>query len=83
MEALVQLFTSLRALKEEMEQMKNPIGSIKNPARTCKDLYLSHKDFPDGKQCLSMRLINPSSYLKQFLPQRPNAPFPTCKTLVM
>ncbi|XP_022105761.1 collagen alpha-1(V) chain-like isoform X2 [Acanthaster planci] len=48
MEALVQLFTSLRALKEEMEQMKNPIGSIKNPARTCKDLYLSHKDFPDG-----------------------------------
>ncbi len=48
MEALVQLFTSLRALKEEMEQMKNPIGTIKNPARTCKDLYLSHKDFKDG-----------------------------------
>ncbi|GCB81901.1 hypothetical protein scyTo_0022589, partial [Scyliorhinus torazame] len=41
------IFDSLDNLKMEVDRMKNPMGTHSNPARTCKDLQLSHPDFPD------------------------------------
>lgn len=48
-QALEQLFGSLEELKVEVQRFKRPVGSRENPARTCKDLWLCHDDFEDGK----------------------------------
>lgn len=48
MEGIEDVFGSLNNLKQDIEQMKFPLGTQDNPARTCKDLQLSQPDFPDG-----------------------------------
>uniref|UniRef100_A0A7N8XQQ5 Procollagen, type V, alpha 1 n=1 Tax=Mastacembelus armatus TaxID=205130 RepID=A0A7N8XQQ5_9TELE len=48
-DGMEEIFGSLNSLKLEIEQMKHPMGTQSNPARTCKDLQLCHPDFPDGE----------------------------------
>ncbi|EPQ15332.1 Collagen alpha-1(XI) chain [Myotis brandtii] len=48
-DGMEEIFGSLNSLKQDIEHMKFPMGTQTNPARTCKDLQLSHPDFPDGK----------------------------------
>lgn len=47
-EGLENVFESLKNLKQNVENIKFPLGSQEHPARTCKDLELSQPDFPDG-----------------------------------
>lgn len=62
-DGMEEIFGSLNSLKLEIEQMKHPLGTQSNPARTCKDLQLCHPDFADGmdhfvskKACLEIAL---------------------------
>lgn len=48
-EGMEDIFSSLNNLKQDIERLKYPVGSQNNPARTCKDLQLSHPEFPDGE----------------------------------
>uniref|UniRef100_A0A8D3BFD2 Collagen, type XI, alpha 1a n=1 Tax=Scophthalmus maximus TaxID=52904 RepID=A0A8D3BFD2_SCOMX len=48
-EGMEDIFGSLNNLKQDIERMKYPMGTQNNPARTCKDLQLSHPEFPDGE----------------------------------
>ncbi|CAM9130919.1 unnamed protein product, partial [Lampetra fluviatilis] len=47
-DGMEEIFASLNSLKIEIEQIKHPLGTQSNPARTCKDLQLCHPDFPNG-----------------------------------
>lgn len=48
-EGMEEIFSSLNNLKQDIERLKYPMGTQNNPARTCKDLQLSHPEFPDGE----------------------------------
>lgn len=48
MEGMEDVFGSLSNLKQDIERMKFPMGTLDNPARTCNDLLLSQPDYPDG-----------------------------------
>lgn len=49
-EDMEDIFSSLNNLKQDIERLKYPMGTQNNPARTCKDLQLSHPEFSDGEQ---------------------------------
>uniref|UniRef100_A0A665W0E3 Procollagen, type V, alpha 1 n=1 Tax=Echeneis naucrates TaxID=173247 RepID=A0A665W0E3_ECHNA len=70
-DGMEEIFGSLNSLKLEIEQMKHPLGTQNNPARTCKDLQLCHPDFPDAA-CMQETLLtswakeNPGSWFSEF-----------------
>jgi len=45
---LGEIFAALESLKNELMMMKEPYGTSDNPARSCRDLWLCHRDFADG-----------------------------------
>lgn len=47
-QGLDEVYAALESLQEELNLMKDPVGTMENPARSCKDLWLCHPDFPNG-----------------------------------
>merc|ERR1719402_997826 len=45
---LGEIFAALESLKQELQMMKEPMGTIENPARSCRDLWLCHPEYTDG-----------------------------------
>lgn len=42
----------IQSLRDEIESIKRPSGTQKNPARTCRDLYMCNGNINDGKYSL-------------------------------
>lgn len=42
------MYSSIYAMRQELDRIRKPIGSRENPARTCKDLFYGHPHFHDG-----------------------------------
>jgi len=45
---LSEIFAALESLKQDLTMLKEPMGTNDNPARSCKDLWLAHPEFPNG-----------------------------------
>lgn len=45
---LGEIFAALESLKQELQMMKEPMGTVENPARSCRDLWLCHPEYKDG-----------------------------------
>lgn len=52
------IFQDIDDLKAELDQIQFPNGAREAPARSCKDLYLAHPEFKDGKYDHSSRSGN-------------------------
>lgn len=49
-EGMEEIFGSLNSLRQEIDNMRFPLGTQDSPARTCQDLHLSQPDLKDGKK---------------------------------
>lgn len=69
----VEVDSTLKSLNNQIENLRSPDGSQKNPARTCRDLKLCHPEWKSGKmgkselnlKCYSFPFL--SSYMKYSL----------------
>ena len=46
---MTSVFTQLDDLKEDVSDLKFPTGAKDSPARSCRDIYIGHPDFDDGR----------------------------------
>lgn len=46
---LEEIFAALESLKQDLTMLREPMGTNDNPARSCKDLWLAHPEFPNGQ----------------------------------
>ena len=51
-EGMEEVFASLTSMKNEVDQMRKPLGTFESPARTCKELMMVQPDFKDGQRQL-------------------------------
>lgn len=43
------MYSSIYAMRQELDRMRKPTGTRANPVRTCRDLFYGHPHFKDGK----------------------------------
>jgi len=61
-----EVITSIDSLRREIEEIRQPTGEQHNPARSCKDIHLCHKDFKDGWYYIDPNQGCPSDSIKVY-----------------
>lgn len=51
---------TLKSLSQQIEQIRSPDGTRKNPARTCRDLKMCHPEWKSGEFSPQQWRISPS-----------------------
>lgn len=46
----IEVDSTLKSMTNQIENLRSPDGSQKNPARTCRDLKLCHPEWKSGEQ---------------------------------
>jgi hypothetical protein len=59
-------FEALTQIGEAIDALKSPTGSRTAPARTCKDLALSHPDFDNGMYWIDPNAGSPVDAIEVF-----------------
>lgn len=77
----VEVDATLKSLNNQIESIRSPEGSKKNPARTCRDIKLCHPDWKSGTRhrglpspCLPPQPLAPKSSLGVPRPDPPEPP---------
>lgn len=45
---MMTMYASIYAMRKDIDGLKHPLGTKSNPARSCRDIYLTHSTFADG-----------------------------------
>lgn len=61
--------TTLKSLSQQIENIRSPEGTRKNPARTCRDLKMCHSDWKSGED--QPQLPPPPPSLSPIMPPPP------------
>lgn len=61
----VDMYSTIYAMKQEMDRIRRPVGTKDNPVRTCKDLYFGHPQFGDG-ETMKGWLCSVCNYVSRF-----------------
>ena len=57
---LMTVYTSIYAMRKEIDAMSKPFGTKTNPARSCRDIYYAHPTFDDGLHSISIEWLSQS-----------------------
>lgn len=59
---MLDMYTNIYTMRQDLERLKKPIGTKENPARTCKDLYYGYPKFKGRARSLTMILLFLNSF---------------------
>jgi len=62
----VEVDTSLKSLNNQIENLRSPDGTQKNPARTCRDLKLCHPEWKSGNYWVDPNIGSTADAIKVF-----------------
>jgi len=62
----VEVDTSLKSLNNQIENLRSPDGTQKNPARTCRDLKLCHPEWKSGDYWVDPNIGSTADAIKAF-----------------
>lgn len=54
---MLDMYTNIYTMRQDLERLKKPIGTKENPARTCKDLYYGYPKFKGRTRSLTVILL--------------------------
>lgn len=63
---LLDMYSSIYTMRQDLERIKKPQGSKENPVRSCKDLYFGHPQFKDGWYWIDPNLGMPDDAIYVF-----------------
>ena len=81
---LLDMYSSIYTMRQDLERVKKPIGTKDNPVRTCRDLFYGHPQFGDGmwdRPPLKAYIPEPHHQTTLFRPKARRKPWSSDKSI--